>query len=366
MKKIFFILLFCLVFSVSASAATYETQFDLSGAEQLESSLPDTAADMLSQLNIDPADSEWVNKINTGNIFTIIGEFISSGGRAPLSSAVAILGLIIIVSAFKLFSHEQANTPVVEYVSALAVSVTALVPVFSVITAAARSIKAGAQFMLSFVPVYGTILVAAGRPLTSAASGGILLAAGEGIVQLATYVIVPLVGSYLAICITGSVSPILKTSGISELLKKTANWSLGLIMTVYIGVLTLQTTVNSAADNMAVRTGRFLLGSFVPVVGGALSEALTTLQSGVSLLRSSVGIYGVVVLVLTVLPVFIELLLWRAAMLLCSSAAGIFGCDGISALLKSADAALSFLISVLLICSFAFIISLAVLCTAGG
>ncbi len=365
MKKVVFTVLLCFLFALPASADTYSDQLSSSGAQELEQALPEGTYDILSDLGVSLEDTQWVNKINTGNIFTLIKDFIASGGKAPLSSGLAILSLVIMIAAFRLFSDERSRSPIIDYVSALAVSVTALVPVYSVITAAARSIKAGAQFMLSFVPVYGAVLVASGKPLTSASSSTILLAASEGIVSLASYVITPLVGSYLAVCITGSCSPLLKTSGIADLLKKLANWSLGLIMTVYLGVLSLQTTVSAAADNMAVRTGRFLLGSFIPVVGGALSEALTTLQSSVSLLRSSVGIYGVVVMVLTVLPVLIELLLWRAVLLVCASASGVFGCERIGALLKAADAAVAFLVGILLICSLAFIISLAVI-AAGG
>ena len=137
-------------------------------------------------------------------------------------------------------------------------------------------------------------------------------------------------------------------------------------MTVYIGVLTLQTTVNSAADGLALRTGRFLVGNFVPVVGGALSEALVTVQSSMSLLRSSVGAYGALVLVITILPVVIELCLWRLTLLVCSSVAALFGLDRSASLLKCTDAALSFLLGILLCCSAAFIVSLAVTVSVGG
>lgn len=366
MKKLILILFFCLCFSVPASANTYKEQFDLSGAGSLQDALPDSAANALDELGITLEDSGWVNNLTTGNVFSLIKNFLSSGGKAPLRSGLAIVSLIIIIAAFKFFSDEHDKSPVVDYVAVLSVSLTALIPVYSVITAAAGAIKSGAQFMLTFVPVYGAVLIAAGKPLTGASSGAVLLAAGEGIMALSTFVITPLVGSYLAVCISGSVSPLLKTSRLADLLKKTASWALGLIMTVYVGILSLQTAVNSAADNMAVRTGKFLIGSFVPLVGGALSEALGTLQSSVSLLRSSVGIYGIVALIAILLPVLLELLLWRAVLLLTGTVADVFGSDSISGLLKSADAAVGFLISLLLICAFAFIISLSVLSLIGG
>ncbi len=366
MKKITVIFFLCLLFSFPVCADTYKDQLYLSGAENLDSALPNEAAQALDELGISLEDSGWINKLTTKNVFSLIKDFLISGGRAPLGSGLAVVCLIILIAAFKFFSDEKDKSPVADYVATLSVSLTALIPVYSAITAAAGAIKSGAQFMLSFVPVYGAVLLASGKPLTGASSGAVLLAAGEGVMALSSFVITPLVGSYLAVCITGSVSPLLKTSRLADLLKKTASWALGFIMTVYVGILSLQTVVNSAADNMAARTGRFLIGSFVPLVGGALSEALGTLQSSVSLLRSSIGIYGIVALIAILLPVVLELLVWRAVLLLSGSVADIFGCDSIGGLLKSADAAVGFLISLLLICSFAFIISLSVLSIIGG
>ncbi|MBQ8550867.1 MAG: hypothetical protein IKL44_06350 [Clostridia bacterium] len=363
MKKIVVITVLIFLFSVPVSADVYEEQYDLSGVGDL--ALPDGAKDILSEFDLDPRESDWIEQINTGNVFTIIINQIKNGGTAPLKAGLTIISLVVIIAAFGTF-FEEKNSVVLGYVSTLSISAAALLPAFSVILSTARSIKAGAQFMISFVPVYTSVLLSSGKPLTSAASGGILLAASEGIVQLSTYVIAPLVGSYLAVCICGSVSPLLQTDGIADFLKKAANWILGLVMTVYIGVLTIQTTVNSAADGLAVRTGRFLIGNFVPVVGGALSEALVTVQSSMSLLRSSVGAYGVIVLIVTVLPVVIELCLWRLSLLVCSSAASLFGLGRAASLLKCTDAALSFLLGILLICSVAFIVSLAVTVSIGG
>lgn len=366
MKRIITVIVLLFVFSFSVSADVYTDQYNASGAEKLYESLPEDTKEIFDRFGIDPSQNDWVNSINTGNIFTLIKEFIASGGRVPLMTGAALMALILIISAFNLFcEREDAKTPI-DYISALSVSAVALVPVFTVISSAARSIKAGAQFMLSFVPIYGAVLFASGKPVTSAASGTLLLAASEGLIQLSSYVITPLVGSYMALCLCSSLTPIINNAGLAELIKKAANWIIGLISTVYLGVLSFQTTVNSAADTLAVRTGKFIVGSFVPVVGGAVSEALTTVQSCVGMLRTSVGIYGAVALALILLPVIIELLLWRAVLLICASVSSVFESNRIGALLRSADAAVSFLLGIMLLCGLAFIVSITVITSAGG
>ncbi len=368
MKKIVItVLILMMVLAPRVCADFYSEQFDLSGADDLNDSIPKEVRDIFDDLEIDITEQNWTDKLNAGNVFTIIKDFISDGGKTPLKAGVSVIALILVNGAFLAFCGERTDIKgTALFASALAVSAVALLPLFSVITAAARSLRAGAQFMLSFVPVYGTVLFASGKPVTSAASGSLLLAASEGLVQLSTRVLTPLIGSYLAVCICSAVSPVIDGFGISELIKKVANWVIGLVSTVYLGILSVQTTVNAAADTLAVKTGKFVIGSFIPVVGGIMSETLTTVQSCMSLLKTSVGIYGVVVLVLILLPVIIELLLWRVMLLCSSSVASVFECGAICTVLKAADAAVSFLFGIILICALAFIISITVIFAAGG
>lgn len=367
MKKILvtaFILLF--LFSVPVGAELYEEQYEKSGAESLYDALPDETKELLDRLEISPKDSGFVNKITTGNIFTLIIEIIKTNGKIPAITALSVLGIVLVIAAIKSFGGKPESDTLMSYIATIAVAGAALLPLYNVITSAARTIKAGAQFMLSFIPVYCTILVSSGKPLTSATSGALLLGASEGLIALATYIITPLCVAYLSVCMCGSLSPVLNVSGLSELYKRAATWSLTGVMTVYMGVLSIQTTVNAAADNLALKTGKFVVGTFIPVVGGAVSEAIGTVGACVSLLKSSIGIYGIIAEALIVIPMVLWLIVWRLMLLLSSSVATLFDCPKISLLLRAADTAVSFLLSVLLICSLAFILSLTVLMVSGG
>lgn len=367
MKKIITVIILLFLFSFPVSADVYSEQFDLSGADNLTEETPKDVQDIFDSLGIDIREKDWVNKINTENIFSVIGNFIIDSGKTPLRVGASVIALILIISAFSVFGGNDGKFKTsAQYIAVLSISAMALIPLFTVIISASRAIKAGAQFMLSFIPIYCTVIFASGKPVTSAVSGGILLAASEGLVQLSSGVITTLIGSYLSICICSSVSPVINESGLADLIKKMANWSIGLISTVYLGVLSIQTTVNAAADTLAVKTGKFLIGSFVPVVGGVMSEALGTVQSCVSLLKTSIGMYGIVVLVLILVPVIIELLLWRLALCVSAGVAAMFDCKSIVSVLRSADAAVSLLLGIMLLCSLGFIISVTVIAAAGG
>ena len=95
-------------------------------------------------------------------------------------------------------------------------------------------------------------------------------------------------------------------------------------MTVFTGFLSIQSVIGKAADNMTVKTTKFFVGSMVPVVGGALSEALTTVTAGIGMLKSTAAMWCVIVLAIILLPTIIELFLWRIVLSLLASFSQMF------------------------------------------
>lgn len=129
-------------------------------------------------------------------------------------------------------------------------------------------------FMLGFIPVFAVIVAASGGAVTSASMSTLLLTAAQGVSYISSFAVLPLMGGYLAVSIGSSVSPLMQRSGIAETVKKLALWITAFISTVFAGILSIQTAVNSSADTLTAKTARFIIGSSVPVAGGVLSEAL--------------------------------------------------------------------------------------------
>ena len=102
------------------------------------------------------------------------------------------------------------------------------------------------------------------------------------------------------------------------------------------------------------------MASFVPVAGPALSEALTTVTASVQLLRSSVGLYAVVAIVLLLLPLIIELFLWRVVIMLANGVSNMLSLK-VTGVLKAVDSLISVLMGMILFVGALFTISISVL-----
>ncbi len=366
-KKVALILLImlCLVTVVSAEETdVYKEQFSASGMDELNDDIPENAKDFLNDYSIDISDSGWANSLSSENAFLHIWNFIKSGAKAPLKAFGIILALIILSALISTAFKDSVNETVT-FATVLAVSAALLSPIYLAITAAVQALRGCAAFMTAFIPVFAGVVAASGKTLTSASMSGILLLAANLVTFISNFVVIPLTCGHLSLSIASSASPLLQNTNLANTVKKLSLWIMGFISTVFVGILGIQTAINGAADSLSLRTAKFIVGSTVPVAGGVLSEALSTVTASLSLLRSSVGIWGVLICALTFLPIIVELLMWRLGLLGLSFFSDTFCVNKISLLLKSVDSVISVLVGVVLLTAAMFIISLTVVIMGG-
>lgn len=369
-KLISAIMLFIAVFTGLVSAegekdSLYKEQYETAGADSLSEALPDDTRRYFEENGIDPADYNWVSVITADNVFSHIWGFLKSGAKAPLKAGAEVTALILIAAALSAAQLKGGSINAALYVAAAAAAGVIAVPVLSSVSAAANALKGISTFMLSFIPVFAVITAASGAAATSVSMSALLLTAAQGVSYISSFVIMPLMGGYMAVSISGSVSPLLKKSGIAVMIKRLALWITAFVSAVFVGILSIQTAVNASADTLTAKAAKFIIGSSVPVAGGVLSEALGTVTASMGLLKSSVGIYGAVACAGVILPLIAELLVWRAVLFVTAAVSELFSLNVIAEILRAADSVISTLIGIMLIAGAMFIISLAIVVTAG-
>lgn len=335
----------------------YEEQLEASGIEDLENMLPENIREQLKDFEI------FENSFNTNenflpeNIFEHLFKFFKSGLKLPLSVGCSILAILLFSSLAGGFFK---NETIVQYVVAIGITTAAVIPSVKVIDACVSAIKTAGVFMVAFVPILAVMLSSRGKPLTAAGFSAVMIAVCEIVSNIVSFFVVPLTSIQLALGLSSSVSIGINTSSFNKSVKKLATWSLSLLSTVLLGVLGAQTVINVPADNLAAKTAKFVVGTTVPVVGTAVSEAVSTVRGCLKVLSSSSSIYAVVAVALIFVPVIIELIMWRTSLLFCSSVAEIISQKKSAELLKSVDSCMSFILGIIILIAVLFIISLTV------
>ena len=363
-------LLFLFSFQVSAESTSadefYYNQYKSSGAGELEGYLPEETREYFKDNNIDPLKSGWTDSLEPKNVFTHILSFLKSGAKGPFASGSVIIAIILVSSALNGMDIKGASSVATGYAVSLTAAASVITPIFSVISAGANALKGCAAFMVAFVPVFAVIVASSGATATSASMSGLLLGACQAVNLIADFVIMPLMGGYLAISIASNVSPLVENSGLASGIKKICYWVMSLLTTVFLGILSIQTAVNASADTLSLKTAKFIIGSSVPMAGTALSEALTTVTASMGMLKTTVGIYGVIACAAVFLPILAELVLWRITFNITATISDLMSVPKISSVLRSTDTVLSVLIGIILLTAAMFIISLGVVLAAGG
>jgi stage III sporulation protein AE len=80
-----------------------------------------------------------------------------------------------------------------------------------------------------------------------------------------------------------------------------------LLLAAYVLYITVSGVLSGAADTVAVKTTRAALGGFVPVVGGIIGDAAEAILAGASVIRASIGVFGLLAVLAIALTPFIRL-----------------------------------------------------------
>ena len=171
---------------------------------------------------------------------------------------------------------------------------------------------------------------------------------------------------FLGLSISGGLSPEINISGFTSFVSKVFKWILVFVMTVFTSVLGIKQVVTSSLDNVSGRTVRFALSSFVPVVGSALSEAYRTVSGSIALLKSGLGVFVIIAVGLTFLPIIIKCLLWSLALKTGKAEAEVLGLCQSAVLLEGISSVFSVIIAILLCVAAVYIISAAMIFLIGG
>jgi stage III sporulation protein AE len=343
-------------------------QVQKSGANALSSSTPETAKNSLNSLGIKSGDVNSLARFTPANIFKTVVASLKKAAQAPVKAVATLLGILLacaLLSTLKNSYGEKSLQNVFDIVSSLCIATVIILPVSQCVSLCAQTIHQSSDFMLTFLPVYSSLAVVSGHPASAIAFQSLLLVASEALSRISSTTFVPMVDMYLGFCVVGAVSPGINISGISGFVKSMVTWALGLCMTIYTGILAVQGLISNAEDNVTMKTAKFVVEGAVPVIGGAISDAMNTVISCTGLLKTAVGAYAIVVFILAFLPPVLECLVWLLAADLSLAAADVLGIANMSGLLKAIREALRLLLALVLVSALAMIISVSVMLLVG-
>ena len=347
----------------------YNQQFKISESDKLKEYIPENSANSLKNIGI--IDGQWkeISNLNPEKIFKEIIRITKEKISSPLLSILPIVSIMIICSAVKGIRpsiNKEHMEQVLNSISALCVCVSVVHPVIKCIASASLVMKTASNFIMCYVPIMATIMLASGQAVSAATYHTLLMFAGQAISYLSQNFVLPIMNILLGISLLSCLSPTLNLNNVCNNIHKTIKSLLEFTASLFTAILTMQNIVSYSADSIGVNALKLTLNGCVPIVGGMLSEAFNTVQGCIKLLKAGTGAFGIIAGGIIFFPILIECILWVIFLEISSGISDVLEIQKISSLLKSVSKVISTMLAILIFSLVILIVSSAIMLVIGG
>ena len=345
----------CFAEDSSESGVTEQAQAVFS---ELLSSLEEETKEALSEIGIDDADYTQILSLSPKRVVDAILELITCKMSEKLKAVGFVCALLVLSAVLEGFAQPGSTMhSVFSVFTTLLIVVSLLLPVSESLVQAFSAMELSSNFLLAYIPAFAGVISMSGKPLSSAAYSSVMIGLSNLLAQCNVKVFLPVVQVFFSLNIASSVQPKYAFNSLVAFFKKAVTVLLGFSATIFTGLLAIKGSLASAGDSVAVRGVKMLVGSAVPVVGSALSDAYTSVLGSITLIQNAVGIFGIVVFALMHVPVILDLLLWYLALSFTASVSEALGQKQAATLLNGIASTVSLVNTLVIFTAFILIIS---------
>lgn len=236
-------------------------------------------------------------------ILSLLGKEVLSGIRAVLT----ILVIVMIHSILKSVSESLENENIAKliyYVQYILIITVVMTNFSEIITMVRETCTNLVGFMNLLVPLLISLMLYTGSITTSGVLEPIILFMINFMGNIIQNVILPFVLIFASLVIISKISDKVQIDKISKFFKSGIVWFLGIVLTIFVGVVSLEGTLSSSVDGITAKTTKAIVSSAIPVVGKILGDAVDTVLGCGIILKNAVGLLGVIIVIgICIMPV---------------------------------------------------------------
>lgn len=224
-------------------------------------------------------------------------------GKEVLNSAGVIGSIIVIVvihGILKSISDGLGNKSVsqvayyVQYIMIVALVMTSFAEIINMVK---NSIQNLVSFINLLIPILITLMVTTGSITSAGVLEPIILFMITIIGNFIVNVVVPIVLISTALGIISQISDKIQIDKLAKFFKSSTVWVLGVILTLFVGITSLEGSLSSSIDGVTAKTTKAAVSNFIPVVGKILGDAVDTVMGCSVILKNALGVVGVIIII---------------------------------------------------------------------
>ncbi len=320
----------------------------------------------LEELGINEISLNSLFEVTPTRVIRFLINLITEETQIILPGLIKIILVILISSISSAFLKESNNLiDIINTVSILMCLSFIIEPISRILTDVITGIRTSAIFINTYLPVMTSIIIASRNPTLALTYNSFSIFFSAFISNIADKIIVPVFSGMLSFGILSSVSYEKYYDKILNTIRRFIVIILSLFSTIFTGLLTTQSILSYSSDSLVIKGIRFVSGTFVPIVGSGVGDAISSVISSFVIMKNTLGVFVIAVIILINLPIMIEMLIWYFVIGLCSIISTMFGNKGLTDVFEYFSSTISLMNIVLFFITFLLVVSTGIIIVMG-
>ena len=332
---------------------------DLGSLQGLLQGLNSNLFDSLKDTIKDIAQGE--QKLTFDDAMRLITQRVFSALTGVLPIVVSIVGISLITSLLNGLTSGFLSNPTKEligFVSYCAIAVIILTRAMSLVNDTAAIIGTIKQFMQLVFPILLTIITVVGGANSSAVFQPMMSVLTTSITTFVVQIIMPMVVVVIVFTMISSLSNGVKLSKLTSFFSSGIKYSLTAVFSLFVTFLTAQGLTGGIIDTVSIKTAKFAMQSYVPIVGGYLSDGFDLMMASFVLIKNSLGLISLFALLIMIASPLVNIIVFSLGLKLASGIIEPIGDSKISKMIFDLSKNVNILLAIILGVAFMFVITI--------
>lgn len=284
----------------------------------------------------------------------------------PLLTSIIVIAIICgFVSNLRSENNSKSIGDIIHFVCYGVIIVLVMTGVVRLIKTASNSIQMIKTQMEVVFPILLTLMTAIGASASVAVYQPAVVFLSSFVMQVLSSVLMPIFIFMLVFIIVSNLTSTVKLDKFAKFFGSAFKWILGIVFTVFMAFLAIQGITASSYDGVSIRTAKYAIRSYVPLLGGYLSEGFDVIMASNVLIKNAVGASGLILMFSSIISPVIQIVVFSLILKLASAILEPLTDTRISDFLYSVGKTLSLLVTIIVGISFMYLITTGlIMCTA--
>lgn len=241
-------------------------------------------------------DQLSLQSVIKGMLSFLLYEIIMNG---KLLGTLIVLAIFATILQTMLTAFEQSSiNKIANFVVLLVLLFITLETFYLAINYAKDAIESMSDFIIALFPLMLGIIASLGQFSQVAFFHPIIILLIHFGGLLMSKFIFPLLYLSALLVIISELNEQFKVTHLAQLFRTIGLAVLGIYISVFLTILSIQGVASGIQDGVALKTTKFIASNFIPVIGNTLTDAADTILSAGLLLKNAIGIVGLIMIVL--------------------------------------------------------------------